>query len=101
MASVIDTLVCWIRWAVKTAASYGLDAIEFIFDVFVEALNVMASVLPSDSVDGSGTIDGGILGAVNYVIPLGGITAQFSLLMTAWIAYRVYQWLLGFAKMDY
>lgn len=94
----LETIVCWIKWAVQTAWSYGVDAFELVLSVLINAANVALALLPTAELGGEPNIQNGVLGLFNYVLPVGPLMAEFTLLMTCWILYRVYQWLLKWAK---
>ncbi len=101
MGSAFDSLVCWIRWSVKTAGSYMVDAIEFVIDAIAFVINGVLSLLPNDPRGSGEVVQPAVLGLFNYIVPMGAIMVEFGVLMAAWIIYRVLQWALAFAKADY
>ncbi|WP_152670821.1 hypothetical protein [Rubrobacter aplysinae] len=76
-----------------------VDGIEFITDAIIGAIAAVLSLLPQHEL-GNPLDNNRVLGAVNYFLPLGIVTAGFSGIMTAWIAYRVYQWLVATANVE-
>lgn len=94
----LDTIVCWIRWLAQGAASYVVDAFEFILSVLIGAVNVALGLLPTMAATERPQLTGGVLGTFNYIIPFSGLALQFGALLVAWVAYRVFQWLLKWGK---
>lgn len=90
---IFDSLKCWIGWLAKTLYSYMIDAVELVLTVIFTAANAVLWLLPTAAI-GRPQLDTGVIGALNYILPMGEMVAVFGVLMVAWIAYRVYQWLL-------
>lgn len=99
---IFEALACWIRWLAGTMRKVIVESVEFVLDAILGAVNVVLGLLPQDPT--GGIPDDGIvnnaLDWANYLLPIGPLFAEFTLIMTAWILYRLYQWLLGFAKAD-
>lgn len=98
---IFEALRCWIGWLAKTLYYYMIEAVEFVLDAIALAINAVISILPSVERPNIDSIDGGILGMINYVIPLGVIFGWCTLIMICWVLYRLYQWLLAWGKVDY
>lgn len=94
-----DWLVCWIIWAVKTMGSIITDVFTLVIGAIIQAANVALGLLPTFSV-GTPTLDGGLIGNLNYFIPFGPLLVEFSAFIGAWILYRIYQYVLKWAKAD-
>ncbi len=99
---IFESLACWIRWLAGTIRNVILESVEFILTIILGAVNAVLSLLPQDPTGGipKGGLMNNALDWANYLLPIGPLFAEFSLIMVAWILYRVYQWLLGFAKAD-
>lgn len=98
---MIDRIVCLVKWAVHAIGQTILDVLDFLLSVVIQAVNIAISILPNDPTNTDGdAIGGGVLGTLNYFVPLGVIVGQFGLIMTAWILYRLFQWLLRWAKAE-
>lgn len=95
----LDSIICTIRWAVAQIGNVMLEVVEFILTALIVAVNAVVSLLPNDPT-GEASAPSGAIAIFNYFIPMGAIVGQFSLVMTAWILYRLYQWLLRWAKAE-
>jgi hypothetical protein len=98
--NLIETIVCYIRWLVVTVWSYGLDALELVLGVLINAANSALAILPNAAME-SPTLESGLVAQLNYFLPFGPLLAEFGIVMVAWIFYRLYQYLLRWAKADY
>ena len=96
---MLNSIWCMVRWAVHEIGQTILTVIDFILTIFIVSVNAVVSLLPNDPTDAPHPI-GGALGMLNYFIPMEFIVSQFGLLMTAWILYRVYAWVLRWAKAE-
>lgn len=97
---MVDALVCWIKWAAQSTVSYAVDALEFVLNVLATAVNLALSLLPTFAIPPV-SVDSGIVGFLNYVLPVSTLFYEFSVLIAAWIVYRIYQWVLAWGKVDY
>lgn len=97
---MLETIICWIKWAVHAVGQTMLTVLDFVLSVLIVAVNAVIFFLPKDLTKPSGDLDGGMLGTLNYFVPLGIIVGQFGFIMVAWIIYRIYQWLLRWAKAE-
>lgn len=97
---MLDTIICWIKWAVHAVGQTMLTVVDLILSALILAVNAIVWLLPNDPTGEAGSIDGGILGALNYFVPVGFIVGQFGVIMIAWMLYRLYQWLLRWAKAE-
>lgn len=96
---MIDTIICLVQWAVHAIGQTILSVLDFVISALIIAVNAIVVLLPNDPTD-EAQAPGGPLGMLNYFIPMEFIVSQFGLLMTAWIIYRLYQWLLRWAKAE-
>lgn len=97
---MLETIICMVKWAVHAVGQTMLTVLDFVLTALIVAVNAVVWLLPSDPTGEGQPLDGGMLGTLNYFIPLGIIVSQFGLIMVAWILYRIYQWLLRFAKAE-
>jgi hypothetical protein len=97
---LIDTVICYITWAVQTVVSYAVDAVEFMLMVLISAANLALSILPTAALD-TPNVEASLIGKINYFIPLPELMLEFSVVMFAWIVYRILQYFLRWAKADY
>ncbi len=91
------TMGCWIAWLVCAMKVAVIESCEFVLTAIVLAINVMLLVLPTFALE-EPKMDSGVVGFLNYFIPLTMLTASFTAIMTAWILYRIFQWALKWAK---
>ncbi len=98
---IFDALACWIRWLAGAIKTVVVEGFELVLDVIIGTINLFLTLLPKDPGASAEMIDSQIIMAFNYVVPMGLIMAEFGFLMGAWIAYRIYQWLLAWGKVDY
>jgi hypothetical protein len=99
MAGLFEFLICWFKWAVITTWSYAVDAFTLILTAVIAVVNLFLALLPHVALE-EPSLDSGLVGHLNYFIPFGPLMAEFGVIMVAWIIYRIYQWLLKFAKAD-
>lgn len=97
LQSIIDTLVCYLTWLGNYMYYAVVEAIEFVLDAFLGIIAVILSILPTADL-GDPNLDGGALGTLNYFLPVSLMVTTFSTIMTAWIIYLIYQWMLKWAK---
>lgn len=97
---MLTTIICLVKWAVHAVGQTILAVVDVICTALIIAVNAIVSLLPNDPTQGGGLSSSGILGMFNYVVPLGSIMSEFTLVMTAWILHRIYQWLLRWAKAE-
>lgn len=95
--SIVDLVICYVTWAVVTLYSYMLDAFKVVLHGLFFAVNAVLWLLPHVAFDDP-QMDGGVVGFLNYVLPLGALIAEFTAIMFAWILYRLYEWLLRWGK---
>jgi hypothetical protein len=88
------------KWLAVTVWSYGLDALELVLGVLIQAVNVALGVLPNAALE-KPQLDSGLVANLNYFIPFGPLLAEFAIIMVAWVFYRIYQYLLRWARADY
>jgi len=98
--NLIETIICYIKWLVVTVWSYGVDVLEMILDVLLGAVGLALSVLPTAELE-SPSLESGLVGQLNYFIPFGPLMVEFGVVMVAWVVYRLYQYLIRWAKADY
>ena len=96
---MIDTVICLVKWAVHAIGQTMLTVLDFVLSALIIAVNAIVAFLPNDPTSAPQSI-GGPLGMLNYFIPMEFIVGQFGLLMVAWILYRLYEWLLRWAKAE-
>lgn len=97
--TLIEVVICYVKWAVLSVWSYGVDAFELVLDIFAAIVNAMLLILPNAVLD-EPALDSGLMGNINYFIPFGLLVAEFSTIMMAWIIYRLYQWVLRWGKVE-
>jgi hypothetical protein len=96
---MIETVICLVKWAVHTIGQTVLTVVDFIATALIIAVNAIVAFLPNDPSESPDPI-GGPLGMLNYFIPMEFIVGNFGLLMVAWVLYRLYEWLLRWAKAE-
>lgn len=95
-----EALKCWIRWLAKTIYYYGIEAVEFVLDAIAAVINLLLGFLPQAALPDT-NLDSGVIGMLNYIVPLDFIVGFSGVVMAAWIVYRIYQWALKWGKVDY
>ncbi len=94
---IFDALRCWIRWLAGMFYYYMVEAVEVVLDALALAVNAVLFLLPQVAFD-EPDVDSGIVGALNYIVPVGYFVNMFGLIMVAWVVYRIYQWILKWGK---
>lgn len=98
---IFDALACWIRWLAGAIKKVVVEGVELILEVVIGMINLFLTLLPNDPGASADMVDSQIVKAFNYVVPMPLIMAEFGFFIGAWIAYRIYQWLLAWGKVDY
>ncbi len=96
---MIESIICIVKWAVHAVGQTMLSVVDFLLTVLIGAVNLLVVLLPNDPTKEPKAI-GGALGVLNYFVPMEFIVGQFGVLMVAWILYRLYAWLLRWAKAE-
>ncbi len=94
---IFDALKCWITWLAKSVYYYGVEGAELILDSFAAVANVLLAVLPTVALPAP-DLDGGIVGFINYFVPVDVLLLVATAVMTAWVLYRNSQWGMRCAK---
>jgi hypothetical protein len=90
-----ETLLCYLRWLADMGLFVIIGAVNLFFGAVAALINAAIAFLPDAAVERP-TPDGSWLATINYFIPLGPISVQIGVLITAWIAYRIYRSIFGF-----
>jgi len=98
---VIDTIICWTKWAVIEMINGIIGILNIVANVFVLVVNQALELLPDAPTSPQLVAPPGWLAAINYCIPLGTIGAEFVLLIGLWIIYRAVQTILAYLRLDF
>lgn len=93
MGAVIDTLICWLIWIVKSGGSMFVDGIKLVLYPIAALANAAVALLPETAVDRPDALTNSTLGTMNYFLPIGPLAAQALILIAAWGIYRLYRYL--------
>lgn len=95
--TLVEVIICYIKWAVMTVWSYGVDAFKAILSVFVAGINLALSVLPQMTLPDP-DLSGSWVGLLNYVINIGVLLDATGLLIGMTLLWKLYKWLLKFVQ---
>lgn len=96
---IFDSLACWIAWLAQEMWFYFVETLEALLDVLVAVANAIFSVLPTVDLP-EPSADGGVVGALNYVVPVDVYLVTATTIISAWIIYKIVEWGLRWAKAE-
>lgn len=99
-AAWLTVIFCYIEWAVISMWSYFIDTVKLMLSVLITAVNLALSVLPTAAIE-EVNVEESLIGKINYFIPIPELMAEFTIVMIAWIVYRIWQYLLRWGRADY
>lgn len=89
--TLIETVVCYVRWAVGMGKKVIVEAVDFILSVIITAVDLALSLLPDAAVERP-TVEDSVIAQMNYFAPIGPLAAQALILIAAWAIYRIYRY---------
>lgn len=95
--TIFAALMCWIRWLAGAVYYYMVEAVEVVLKALVLAANAILSLLPQTNFE-QPSLDSGVVGLLNYFVPIPLLLGAMTTVMVATAAYRVYVWGLRWAK---
>jgi len=96
---IFEALKCWITWLAKSIYYYMVEGVELVIDALAAAANVILGILPSVALP-EPELDSGVVGMINFFVPIEVFLSVALAIMVAWVLYRIYVWGLRWAKAE-
>lgn len=91
MDAIINTIICYVTWAVMTMWSYAADLFSLIIAAFISVANLALSILPAMTLPAP-QFDGPFLGLVNGLVNLGLLIDAIGLLIGMTVIWKLVKW---------